>query len=463
MVRQAYGRGRAAGMVAAALMAFAAAAGAGVRGAEPKADGPAKLICASLWGDGGTEQFVGAGVQPDGTIVLAGNRQMSSLRAGGGSGFLLTLKLSGAAVTARKPLRLSGQVLGMKLAPDGSVCLAVRDAGVFMVRADSSRVLRQCPVRDVIDFGVDGTGELVVLHGQNMTRFDRTWRKRLWTASWHTHGGNRPGGVAVCTRTGVATVVGYGMTHTGREPWKDPYAYGFSRAGKEIWKLWDPKPGRQVSSQHGGNGLMADTTGDFAAAGPDGKLYLSLYADGGNSVCTRDPADPDKPIDPQVYNGVYQKGPGHGFKGASKTSVAFRVDAATGRLEKGTWMCAWLTPARANGLGMDALAADEAGRVYLAGGSASGCPEKAPWYPYESGYKGGGFLAIFDAGFAMLQCGMFQGTGLQAVAVGGGLVVVAGHAKPAGEDAVPVHNPVQPKPGGGEADGYFAIFQTARP
>ena len=52
-----------------------------------------------------------------------------------------------------------------------------------------------------------------------------------------------------------------------------------------------------------------------------------------------------------MTDGVFQPGPGYGFKGASKTSVLFRVDPVTGNLEKGTWMCAWLDRGHANGKG----------------------------------------------------------------------------------------------------------------
>src|SRR5205807_5913204 len=138
------------------------------------------------------------------------------------------------------------------------------------------------------------------------------------------------------------------------------------------------------------------------AFGADGKIYFVLYADGGNTVCTRDPADVDLPLDKNVFAGAFQPGPGHGFKGASKTSVIFRIDAQKGRLEKGTWLCAWISKARANSLSIDAAASDEKGRHFLVGNSAFGCPTKQPWYLCkEGGYQGGGYLAIMDPAFQM--------------------------------------------------------------
>ncbi len=455
------------GQVAAVLIAWVCpAVGAfpaetPVKAVAPDNSGFAKLLCASPYGGKGAESFVGAGILPDHSIVLAGNAQLTSLRKGTGRGFLLRMTMDGEKPAPAKPVEIPGHISRMKVSPSGNVCLLIDNAGVYMLRPGTSKPVKSCSLRGVTDFGLDSGGEIVVLHAASMTRYDRTWKRRKWSVTWHAHGGNRPGGMAVCRKTGVAAVVGYGMTHTGREPWKDPYAYGFDRGGKQVWKLWDPKPSLQVSGSHGGNGLMADTTGKFAKAGGDGKVYLSLYADGGNSVCTRDPANPNERIAPEVYEGAYQRGPGHGFKGASKTSVAFRVDAAGGKLEKGTWMCAWLSPQRANGLGMDDLAVDEKGRVYIAGGSASACPTKTPWYRYSSGYMGGGFLAVFDEQFAMIQCGAFQQTSMGCVAAAHGYAVVAGHVKPPdAENTVCVHRPIQDDIAGAESDGYFVIFST---
>jgi hypothetical protein len=455
-----------AGPVAAAVLVFAAglhATGAMVRKVDPNTAGPAKLICASPYGGKGIDEIVGAGVLTDGSIVLAGNANLTELKKGKGRGFLLRLTAAGGSVKADKPISLSGHIRRMKIDPAGNICVLVEDAGVYLLRPGRSRPDRRCAARGVEDFGVDADGEIVVLANAQMARFDRTWQRRKWAVSWHTYGNNVPGGMAVCPKTGVAVVVGYGMTHTGREPWKDPYAYGFSRGGKQLWKLWDPDPRKQVAASHGGNGLMADTTGKVARAWGDGQILLSLYADGGNSVCTRSPADPDQPIGPEVYEGVFQAGPGHGFKGASKTSVAFRADAATGKLERGTWMCAWISPQRANGLGIEDAAADETGRVYLVGGSASGCPTKDPWFHDTTGYQGGGFLGILDADFRMLQCGFFQQTDVRCVAARCGYVVIAGLAQFNPKDPnhpLQVHQPLQDDLGGGEADGYFAIFET---
>jgi hypothetical protein len=120
--------------------------------------------------------------------------------------------------------------------------------------------------------------------------------------------------------------------------------------------------------------------------------------------------------------------------------VVFRVDPATGRLEKGTWMCAWMNNrSRANSLSMHDVAADAQGDVYIAGSCAWELTTKMPWQEFREGeYRGGAFLAAFDRGFAMRQCGAFNPGDLVAVAARDGVVVAAGRAKGMGKDGKPI-------------------------
>ncbi|MFO0824341.1 MAG: hypothetical protein U0792_14710 [Gemmataceae bacterium] len=345
------------------------------------------------------------------------------------------------------------------------------EKGTFVaaLSPDAGKVLKVIPHAKISDFGVDANGEVVLLTDAKLVRYTADGKGAKWTATWTCHGQNRPGALAVSPDTGVAAVVGYGMTHTGKEPYKDPYGYGFDREGKQVWGLWNPDPKKEKdvkfsTPEFKTNGLMADTTGHAASVGAGGKMYFMLFADGGNSVCTRDPADVEKPLDEKVFAGVFQKGPGYGFKGASKTSVIFRLDSAKGTLEKGTWMCAWLDRAHANGLGIDAATSDASGRQFLVGGSAFGCPTKSPWYVcQEGGYQGGGFLAILDSEFRMLQCGYFPGASISAVAVRGETLVIAGSAKehedPKSQSPIRAYKPLQRSFGGGARDGYFAVFK----
>jgi hypothetical protein len=492
---------------AAALMGVSSAAAQG-----PSNTGPAKLLTASWLGGFGDDELVAVAIAPDMTIVLAGNTVDLSLPgvkttvlgpAGtlqkdaadpnkkgqkwvhpSTHGFVIRLSIDGQKVlsctrfgygmaTVRK-LRLDDRgnifILG-NAGKELDLGVGAASAGTFVagLTPDGSKVTQHIAHANVLDFGLDGNGEAVVLTKAKMTRYAADGKTQKWTVTWKAYGDNRPGAMTVSPDTGVAAVTGYGMTHTGKEPYKDPYGYGFGRDGKPLWSLWNPDPQREKDAKFSTpefktNGLMADTTGHAAAFGADGKIYFMLYADGGNTVCTRDPAEVDRPLDKNVFAGVFQQGPGYGFKGASKTSVVFRIDAQKGTLEKGTWLCAWINKSRANGLSMDAAASDARGRQFLVGNSAFGCPTKDPWYVCkEGGYQGGGYLAIMDANFQMLQCGYFPATTITSVSARNGYAVIAGHVRQY-EDAetkleARVHQPLQKTFGGGGRDGFFAVFK----
>ena len=469
------------------------------------AQGPFVLVAASTFGGAGDDAVVGVGIAPDHGILVAANVIEPPLAATvartliGPAGTLQAAPMPVADAKKKPAAHPSLRGMIARLSTDGRTLQAVTafgygqaqlrrmqvDAhGAVVVLGDNLAgadlgggpgkgrfIAKFAPAlgrlqwilyRDgASDFAFDGNGDLVVLADQQLVRFDSGTGAEKWTATWQAHGDNRPGGMSVDPVSGVSTVLGYGMTKTGHEPYKDPFAYGFDRAGKPLWRLWNPDPTREVDARFGGNGLMADTTGAAAGVTEDGKFLLTLYADGGNSVCNRDPADPDKPLDPAVFKDVHQNGPGYGFKGASKTSVVFRVDPKSGTVEKGTWFCSWLNPQHANGLSIDAMSGTGGGQ-FVVGSSANGLPLKLPWYPHLDGaYQGGGYVAVFDAGFRLQQCGYFSNSSLRCVASRDGWVVAGGTIKPAtrAEEPTRLLKPFQAEPGS-EQDGYVVVLRA---
>jgi hypothetical protein len=483
----------------------------------PDNSGPVGLLTASWLGGPFDDELLAAAIAADGTIWLAGNsahlgslseqmkvvgpegkfdagaappppdqskKKQPEWRHPSTHGFVVRLSSDGRRIlggtrfgyglaTVRR-LRLDGQgrlwLLAqanqpLNLSPEAPV------QGTFLavLSADGQRLIQCLCHPEMIDFALDSNGEVVVLAQGKLTRYAADGRTQRWTVGWKTYGDNRPHAVAVVPPSGIAVVTGYGMTHTSKEPYKDPYAVAFDREGKQLWMLWHPDPRLQRASKYAtpelpANGLMADTTGRFVCAGPDGRIYIILFADGGNSICTRDPRDPFRPLDPQVLAGVFQATPGFGFRGASRTSVIFRVDPAQGRLEKGTWMCAWRDKSHANFLSMEAAAPAANGLVFVVGNSAAGCPVKQPWYVCrEGGYPGGGFLAAFDHDFRLLQCGYFPGANLSSVAVHQDVVVAVGRARQYEDEKTQTFTRIFQAPqqafGGGSQDGYFVVFR----
>jgi hypothetical protein len=482
---------------------------------EPSNSGPVKLVAASWLGGPDSDEIIGVTLAPDGTITLGENgidikvsgitptvlgrsagdavvpvgnpKKKSQEKASPATGYVIRLSADGSKISGITELpfasldRLRGDEQGniyiLGKAKGQLEIGGQTGSGTFVAQLtpDAKQAKWAIFHPGAVDFGVDGNGEVVILTKGRMTRFKPGDNTQVWQVSMPSHGDNRPGGMVVVPSTGVAAATGYGMAHTGHEPYKDPYAYGFDRAGKQLWALWNPDPKLEAAAQFGGNGLMADTSGMFCATDGKDKIYIALRSDGGNTISSRDPSDPFKPLDPSVLSGVFQSGPGFGFKGASMSSVIFRVDPPTGKLEKGTFMTAWLTPGRANGLMIN----DAAGALpyqFVVGGSAAGFKSKDPWYEAPAGgYKGGGFLAVFDPQFKMLQSGYFPGSGINCVAARNGTVVIAGSAsgKVTSSDksvkdspdityGVPTYKPVQPAFAGGKQDGYFAIFKAPK-
>ena len=459
----------------------------------PDNSGPLRLVSASFLGARGDETIAGCAVGLDGAVIVAGNAGSLSLNgaksvsltgAGGAKqdscGFLAVLAPEGK--TVRRLVRFEGAIL-RRLMSDAAGALYVwgesknsltigtaQGTGTFIARIspDGGKITGvMFPAGTVQDFSVDGNGEILVLSWVALCRCAFGTAEPKWRVTWDAQGENRPGGVTVSPKTGVSVVVGYGMTKTGHEPYKDPYARGFDRNGKPLYTLWNPDPKQEAGTEYGGNGLMADTTGRAAALDGRGNPVLLLYADGGNTVGMRDPFDVNKPLALSVTDGVFQKTAGFGFQGASRTSLIYEIAPDTGKPTKATWMSAWIDPSHANGLSVRGAAGDSTGNLFVVGDSAYGCPTLKPWYRASEGsYRGGGFLACFDPDFKMRQCGYFPGASISCAACRGDYVVIAGTAAPGETDksgalrnTTPLFHALQSNFGGGKQDAYFAVLK----
>ena len=448
---------------------------------------PWRLQMARLVGGEAADTIEAVGIQADGSIVIAGSGSgiptpgAEPVALGGEGGFVIRLAADG--TKAKSHAVLGMRVARLRVAPDDRLFVLGQVAGEMGGVADSWAVARLDKTGTKLeavskvwspkkgcraDFDVDyATGRVYAIGGGSLVCFGPDGAE-LWKAALPAHGEPRPFAVARDPKRGTIFVSGYGMTHTGKEPYKDPFLFAFDAKGAIVDTLWNPDPKKQCAAKHGGTGLMADGTGCFVDAVPGGRLLAVTYHDGGNAISTRNPRDPFQPLDPQVMAGVFQNGPGHGMKGAITTSVCYRIDPSDPRalkLEKGTWMCAWLNGrTRANTLRMEAAAGDLKGGVFIVGASASACPVQAPWFQWrEKEYHGGGFLAVFDAGFRMVRCGTFPSVDLLTVAERNGVVVAAGRAKPhkAGDDDSAVKT--TPKSGAvavaGDSDGYLVVLR----
>jgi len=449
--------------------------------ATPSNTGLAKLICATPYGGRGPDSIRCVRVLRDRTILVAGNRQMtegsdgmvmsrmmmlSSRRgmsdSGEGTGFLMRLVVKDdSTVTAKSRVDLPGTLNLLKLDNSGRICLLLDHSAVYMIEPGASEPIKSCVREGIRDFCTDSNGDLLVLTKEDLVRYDVSWKNEMWKVKVPCRGVNQGGFLAVCETTGMATVVGSALAHNGRGNWRGPYAHGFSRDGKKIWTIWDFDPKGQLSKKEGGNDLTAEAWGRSARMGRDGKVYMEMLTSAEKSVLTRNATDPNKPFDAGVFAGSFESAPGKG----GVACVLFRVDPASGAIEHGTWMSAWLTPGKkANPLDMIDVTTDEQGRACVVGRSDYGCPVKNPWYFEEDKFRGHGFLAIFSTDLQMLQCGYFHETNLTSVDAAYGYVVVGGTTLTGSSESqglnLKVLNPIQPALSDGYSEGYLAIFST---
>lgn len=461
-----------------------------VEQAAPSNTGLAKLICATPFGGKGSDSIRFVSVLRDRTILVAGNREMpdgsggrsmmggmiviSGRRgmfessSGEGTGFLMRLTVKDDKTVTPKPrVDLPGTLHSLKLDSSGRICLLLDHSAVYMIEPGASEPIKSCVREGIRDFCTDSNGDLLVLTKEDLIRYDVSWKNEVWKVKVPCHGVNQGGYLAVCGKTGVATVVGSGTAHNGRGNWRGPYAHGFNRDGKKVWTIWDFDPKGQLSKKDGGNDLTAEAWGRSARMGRDGKVYMEMLTTSEKTVLTRSAADVTKPIDTSVLAGSFESAPGKDYStsGQAAACVLFRVDPATGTVEHGTWMNAWLTAGKkANPLDMIDVTTDEQGRACVVGRSDYGCPVKDPWYYEEDKFRGHGFLAIFGKDLQMLQCGYFHQTVLTSVDAAYGYVVVGGWTLSGSSESqgmnLKVHNPIQGALSDGDSEGYLAIFST---
>ena len=95
-------------------------------------------------------------------------------------------------------------------------------------------------------------------------------------------------------------------THTGHQPWRQPYLYELDQKGNKLRTLWEFNP-HECACGSGGNGLCSDSSVRTMAFGKDGRWILGGKSDGGNSVFGCQADDWHKPA-PEVGMGMSSAG-----------------------------------------------------------------------------------------------------------------------------------------------------------
>jgi hypothetical protein len=255
----------------------------------------------------------------------------------------------------------------------------------------------------------------------------------------------------------LAFVGGDRNTHTGREPWRQPFLYAISiDNGQVMWRLWEWDPKEIGSDRYR---LVSDSSVRALTLTPEGDLVVVGWSDGGNSVFTREPTDLDKPVKYGFIDSLW---------GARVGSFAWlmRLNGETKQFQGGTIWCAFLIAQdRPNSVGVDGSALVR-GQTAITGESAFGLittPDAWVKLDPATDYIGGPYVAIFSPDFQdLLFCSPLPGVrgSIRCAAFDDRLAVV-GHSF--GEESrTPIKDALQPSIGG-EADGYLLLAEVQKP
>lgn len=198
-------------------------------------------------------------------------------------------------------------------------------------------------------------------------------------------------------------------THTGKEPWRQPFLYKHGPDGTRLWSLWEwPPKSLRDDRTEGVQGLVSDSSVRALDVGPDGMLYVGGWSDGGNTVLTRQPLDPTR----GVPRGGFSMD-GSGMKGANSLAHVLRVNGSTREVLKyALWVSyfpANFADARKagspNGARIRQIAVCPNGAVAIAGSAASLLVQTPGAFykpPGDGRGYGGDCVVVYDAELSTL-------------------------------------------------------------
>lgn len=212
---------------------------------------------------------------------------------------------------------------------------------------------------------------------------------------------NTAGLLAVNPQDGSFLWGGDRNTHTGREPWRQPYMRWYPADGGDakhtLW-AWDSK-------RVGGDGyrLVSDSSPRNALFTPDGQLLVTGWSDGGNSIFLRHPIDLDRAnVKPASNFSTW------GMKRANSLAWIMLIDDRTFDVLRWTQFVAYVpdnfATARDRGAPnfaqIDSVTLLDRGHIGFAGRTATGLiqtPDAFYEYPGDGSKSGGPFAAVFSA------------------------------------------------------------------
>jgi hypothetical protein len=491
------------------------------------AKGPAFAPVAATWfGGTGVDEFVDAAILADGRILAIGNSWGPDFPAEVQAAVIGRGKHSGAPAISSKSAK-KGQPPTQQVdeaSPDrsgfcaiyapglasmascwrldwgvGSLSAAIAVDGAVYVVGTAGPAVATLP-------GISGTGSVLVLRLGDDGK--PRWIRRLGPeakdgrglALWRTKeaiwvrwtGGGKEGVSRLDADGGSVAVAGerslddtqaflcvaadgtllYGgdrNTHTGKEPWRQPFLYGLGGDGSKRFTLWEWTSKDLRKDGHPSYGLVADSSPRNAIVDPrTGDWLVTGWSDGGNSVLTRQPTDVAKQLG-KPANGFST----FGMKGANSLGYIMRMDPASHEVKAWSYLVAYvpgtfMDPKRRgapNFIAIDDLRPSDQSDIVVTGLAATGLIQtpNAFWADPKDGRKyHGRFVSVFSQDLVRLRFSSYL-PGYEtaaAVSAGSSLVVVGRSAKDDGVEratAPPVRAALQ-KACRGPYDGHLILL-----
>lgn len=260
-------------------------------------------------------------------------------------------------------------------------------------------------------------------------------------------------------------------THTGAEPYRQPFLYKFGENDRKLYTLWEPEP-KAIGAKGDGSNLMSDSSPRAMAVAHGGKLLVTGWSDGGNTVFARQALDYRQPAS-SLGLGMSA----WGMKNANSLCHLMVIDDRMQHTDAySSWLCYipdWFeNPSNRgapNGVGIQSVLLTEKSRlVAFTGGAATGLIQTPGCYwrdPKDGAKYGGRYVTILRADMTSAVFSSYlPGYEDAGLASRDGDVIVVGRS--AGQDfraahptATPVTNAVQAVFGGG-TDGHLILLKT---
>lgn len=429
---------------------------------RPAAPRDLDAITATYLGGPGDDRPTAVEIAPGGTIVYAGALDGTDLGVAParlGAGPAAIVRLGGAGREVLSVTRVGDAIADMKVDRSGRIYVVGRPFGLLALDERAADVRwRRDVAADRVAVGADGT--VAVLDAAAA-------RVELFTSDGAPAGaialdGARESYRDVAVHGGTRTVVVTGAVPGHPE---EPVVRAFGYDGQPRWQDYGWTGAEAMRA-----GVTASATGIRLTVGRDDRLYLLGESNGGNSAFFRRP----RRLDLRAENLI-----GHDrFTSPTRVGnqyiiVVARLSPADGAVEAVQFHLTRNENDRSSGRTMwgRAIAADESGRVFLAGQQAC-CMEGAELTSVRGKpvrpSRRDAFVMVVAPDFRSRELWHSFGTGAPSeglgVAVGNGIVATVAVQDKAASDEAPLVtvDALQPRPAGGGSDAYLAVFPATR-